>query len=270
MSAALIRQQTWLFDAITADQAPARLSRVLGGAAVPAAIGLEVYRHAYRARLRDCLADDFSAVQQVLGEAAFAVVADAYISELPPSASTLNRYGAAFPTWLQGAAKRLAVARRVYVGQLAHLEWALVEAIHAPLSPTVTRGALAKLAPEGWVAARLTPVPSLRLVRCTWSINAAYAAHLNARSLVPQRCPGAVVVVRRAAGLRRHQLGAVEARLLGALCAGVPLGRALAGIAPEQASTVQAAFAHWLASGFFSHISCPLLRRKSHVANRPL
>lgn len=260
MNAALLRQQTWLFDAITETQAPARLGRVLGGAAVPAAIGLEVYRHAYRARLRDCLADDFSAVQQVVGEAAFAGMANAYIDEVPPGASTLNRYGAAFPTWLQGAAKRLAVPRRVYVGQLAHLEWALVDAIHAPLSAPVTRRSLAKLAPDGWVSARLTPMPSLRLVRCTWSINATYAAYLSGRlsgltQLVPQRHPGAVVVVRRAAGLRRHELGAVEARLLGALCAGVPLGRALAGIAPEQAPIVQAAFAQWLASGFFSHIS---------------
>ncbi len=260
MSVALLRQQAWLFAAITEDQAPAHIGRVLGGAAVPAAIGLEVYRHAYRARLRDCLADDFSAVQQVLGEATFAAVANAYISELPPTASTLNRYGAAFPTWMQGAAMRLAVVRRVHVVQLAHLEWALVDAIHAPSSTIVTRGALAKLAPADWVSARLTPVPSLRLVRCTWSINATYAAYLTGRSadltqLIPQRQRGAVAIVRRASGLRRHELGLVESRLLAALCAGTPLGRALAGIAAEEAPTVQAAFAHWLASGFFSHIS---------------
>ena len=259
-TAALIRQQAWLFDAITLEQAPARIGNVLGGAAVPADIGLEVYRHAYRARLRDCLADDFSAVQQVVGETVFADIANAFINEVPPSASTLNRYGASFPSWLQGAAQRLSlpILRLVHVRQLAHLEWALVEAIHAPLSAQISRRALAGLAPEDWVKARLVPVPTLRVVRCTWSINATYAAYLRGRGvreLVPQRQTGAVVVVRRTAGLRRHELGAVEARWLSAICAGAPLGRALAGISPEQAPLVQAAFTNWLANGFFSHVS---------------
>ena len=161
---------------------------------------------------------------------------------------------------MQGAAQRLSlpILRLVHVRQLAHLEWALVEAIHAPLSAQISRRALAGLAPEDWVKARLVPVPTLRVVRCTWSINATYAAYLRGRGvreLVPQRQTGAVVVVRRTAGLRRHELGAVEARWLSAICAGAPLGRALAGISPEQAPLVQAAFTNWLANGFFSHVS---------------
>lgn len=260
MSATLARRQEWLFDAITGDAAPARINRILGGAAVPADIGLEVYRHAYRARLRDCLADDFAAVQQVVGEASFAVLADAYINEIPPSASTLNRYGSQFPAWLRQALPRLTLElnlrlpQRTHVVELADLEWALVEAIHAPAVISVTRSALAKLPPGGWAEVRLVPVPSLRVVRCTWSINATYAAFLSQRipSSKPQRHSGAVVVLRRAAGLRRHELNSVEARLMAKLCAGAPLGRALAGIAPEHAATVQAAFSNWLACGFFS------------------
>lgn len=256
MSTTLARRQEWLFDAITGDAAPAQIGRVLGGAAVPAGVGLDVYRHAYRSRLHDCLADDFSAVQQVVGEASFAVMADAYISEIPPSASTLNRYGSQFPGWLHMAIPRLPLrlTQRTHLVQLAHLEWALVEAIHAASATTVTRSALAKLPPGGWADVRLTPVPSLRLVRCTWSINATYAAFLAGRiaRTVPMRQSGAVVVLRRSTGLRRHELNSVEALLLGKLCAGAPLGRALAGIAPEHAATVQAAFAGWLSSGFFS------------------
>jgi hypothetical protein len=199
-------------------------------------------------------------VQQVVGEAAFVDLANAFINDVPPSASTLNRYGSTFPSWLQTAAQRLPlpIPRRVHLRQLAYLEWALVEAIHAPLSTLISQRALAGLAPEAWATARLIPVPSLRVVRCTWSINATYAAYLRGRGLrglVPQPQTGAVVVVRRAAGLRRHELGAVEARWLRAICAGAPLGRALAGLSPEQAPLVQAAFTHWLANGFFSHIS---------------
>lgn len=260
MSATLARRQAWMFDAITSDTAPPRIDRILGGAAVSADIGLEVYRHAFRARLRDCLADDFSAVQQLVGEASFAVMADAYVSEIPPSASTLNRYGSQFPAWLRAAAARLnsrlqlRLVQRTHLIELAHLEWALVESIHAASATTITRSALAKLPPGGWAEIRLTPVPSLRLVRCTWSINATYAAFLTGRiaRTTPQRQSGAVVVLRRPAGLRRHELNAIEARLLTKLCAGASLGTALAGIAPEHAATVQAACARWLASGFFS------------------
>lgn len=256
MSTALARRQAWLFDAVTSEAAPGRIARVLGGAAVSADIGLEVYRHAFRARLRDCLVDDFSAVQQVVGEAAFAVIADAYINAFPPSASTLNRYGSQFPAWLHSAVTELPLrlTHTAHLVQLAHLEWAVVEAIHSASASSVTRSALAKLPEGGWAEVRLTPVPSLRLVRCTWSINATYVAYLTKRIATskPQRHTGAVVVLRRAAGLRRHELNAVEARLLAKLCAGAPLGRALAGIAPEHAATVQAAFAGWLAGGFFS------------------
>ena len=67
MSTTLARRQEWLFEAITSDAAPAQIGRVLGGAAVPAGVGLDVYRHAYRSRLRDCLADDFSAVPVASG-----------------------------------------------------------------------------------------------------------------------------------------------------------------------------------------------------------
>ena len=233
MSAVLARHQEWLFEAITGAAPQTRAGRILGGAAVPADIGLEVYRHAFRSRLRDCLADDFSAVKKVVGEASFAVLANAYISEFPPRASTLNRYGSQFPGWLRHSAARLPLhlPQRTHVVELAHLEWALVEAIHAPSATSMTRTALAKLPQDGWAKVRLVPVPSLRMKGFTWSINDSYAAFLAQRSVAskPQRHTGAVVVLRRASGLRRHQLDFVAARLLAKLCAGAQISRALAG-----------------------------------------
>lgn len=249
MSATLARRQDWLLTAITADASPARLGRVLGGAAVPADIGLEVYRHAYRARLRECLADDFSAIQHLLGADAFAALADRYIAAVPPQDSTLNAYGSRFPAWVR--TQRVAT----HVAQLADLEWALVAAIHAAYVPAITRSALAKLPPGGWAAVRLVPVPSLRLVRCTWAVNALYEAYRTGRHVAPKRHAGAVVVVRRASGLRRIELAAAEARLLGRLISGAPLGQALAGVSADQAQSVQVAFAAWLAAGFFSGIT---------------
>ncbi len=250
MSATLARRQEWLFAAITAADAPSRIGSILGGTAVDPAIGLEVYRFGYRARLRDCVIDDFPAVQHVIGEAAFAALADRYITDEPPRDATLNAYSSRFPQWLRTTAER--VPQRAHLVQLAALEWALVEALHAPTAPAIAKSALARLAPEVWPTTRLRVAPSLRIVPCTWAVNASYQTYRLQRPPTPAvRQRGAVVIVRRPAGLRRLELDHDECRLLQRLAGGLPLGRALAGVPAERSGMIQTAFARWLAHGLF-------------------
>jgi hypothetical protein len=250
MSAALARRQAWLLNAITEPEAPKRLGSVLGGAAVPSAIGLEVYRHAYRARLRDCLADDFSAVQFLLGAAAFAELADRFIADVPPHESTLNGYGAGFPDWLRTADD---VRQRRRLLDLARLEWALVEAIHAPRGARLTVAALGRIAPDAWATTRLVPTPTLRLIRCTYAANADYEAYRAQRAIpAAVRRSNVVLVLRTARGLRRLSLEPAEGKLLIRLASGISLGRALAGVAPDDAGHIQSYFTRWLAEGLFA------------------
>lgn len=250
MSATLARRQEWLFTAITGTDAPARIGSMLGGTAVDPAIGLEVYRFGYRARLRECIIDDFPAVQHVIGEAAFAALAERYITDKPPRDATLNAYGSRFPAWLRSASGRL--PQRAHLVQLAMLEWALVEALHAPTAPAIAKSALSTLAPSAWPTTRLRLAPSVRIVPCTWSVNASYEAFRAKRPApLAVRQPGAVVIIRRPAGMRRLELDQDECRLLQRLAAGVPLGRALAGVPTERSGMIQAVFSRWLAHGLF-------------------
>jgi hypothetical protein len=249
MSAALAQRQAWLLAAITAEVAPARLTSVLARTAVAPSIGLEVYRHAYRARLRECVADDFPAVEQILGSDSFAALADRYIAELPPQASTLNAYSKAFPTWLRQQRLR----QGTYLAQMADLEWALIAAIHAPLAPPLALTALHQLDQDGWATARLLAIPSLHLIRHTWAINDAYNAYRSGKNL-PQVASkrGAVAVFRRARGLQRLELDLLQATVLSRLARGQRLATALADLDAGAAGTIQSSFRTWFAAGLFT------------------
>lgn len=148
---ALATRQRWLHHAITGVRAPAHPGALLGGTAVPPEIGIAVYRHAYRARLREALTDDFTAVAQVVGEDAFTRLVDTFIRVHPPQDATLNAYGRFFPPWLA----RARIARRTALAELARLEWALVEALHAPLAQMLAASTLAGVAPATWGRVRL-------------------------------------------------------------------------------------------------------------------
>jgi Putative DNA-binding domain len=252
MSAVLAKRQRWLYDAIVDVRPPAKPQQVLGGAAVPPELGLSVYRHAYLARLRDCVADDFAAVATVVGEDAFARLANAFIRAQPPVDSTLNAYGRFFPTWL--ATTR--VPRRAQLVELAQLEWALVEAIHAALAPSLSGAELARVAPHAWARIRLKTAPSLQVLPCRFATNEVYEAYRKQRPL-PQalRRTGGIAVLRLSNGLNRFALDAVETRVLRKIVAGKPLGEALAGLSARHLQNIQASFTQWVARGFFTALA---------------
>jgi hypothetical protein len=216
------------------------------------ATGLEVYRHAYRARLREALADDFTAVACVVGDAAFTRLVDAFIRAHPPQDATLNAYGRSFPAWLA----RARIARRGALVELARLEWALVEALHAPLAPAIDAAALAAVPPQAWGRVRLRPAPSLRVLACRHEVDAVLEA-VRRQDTPPafRRRSGGVAVLRGADGLRRIALDALEARVLGALVAGASLADALDRIAADRLPALRDAFTRWVAQGFFTALA---------------
>ena len=245
----LAKDQSWMLAAITTKRNPTHIER-LGGAAIPAAIGLGIYRHAYRARLQECLLDDFPAVAALLGAEMFAELADTVISELPPVDSTLNRYGKRLVTWLASHLTATSHGRIAY--DLARLEWALVEALHAPLAERLDPAALAAVPPRRWAKVRLVPVPSLRRISSRWPVDDLFRQHLRQEPMVvPAPDPGTVLVVRDIQGLHRRTITPGAARLLLKLVRGEPLGQAIAACRLG-ASAIQLACANLFAAGCFS------------------
>lgn len=62
---------------------------------------LAIYQRSYIARLRNCMSQQFSALEYALGEAIFCAFADDYLASNPSSNYNLSFLGAAFPDYLQ-------------------------------------------------------------------------------------------------------------------------------------------------------------------------
>jgi hypothetical protein len=164
---ALRDYQSAVAAAIAAGDARAALS-LFQGAPLRRERGFRVYANNQMHALVSALAATFPAVQRILGAPAFTSVAIGYARRHPPARDPLLLwYGGSFPAFLEG----LEGIAAPYLPDLARLEYAWLEAYHAaevePLSPHY----FAALTPEQLVAARLSPHPSVRLLRSRWAVD---------------------------------------------------------------------------------------------------
>lgn len=119
---------------------------------------LKIYAFAYRARLRDALADDFPALYKELGQRRFDALARAYLAAHPSRHYSVRALGRALPRFLREYAPR-----RPHLGELAQFEWAQLEAFDAADSTPVTPAEFAALAPTTWPGLRLRLAPSVQV-----------------------------------------------------------------------------------------------------------
>jgi hypothetical protein len=271
---ALPELQSWFFERVTEPRA--RGTRALGAEAAleelvvagrldPSA-RVEVYRHGYFARLEECLEDDYPALRYALGAARFEALCHDFIERHPPPSPSLNYYGAPFAAYCRTRSE----AWGGFAAELARLEWALVEAIHAEEGSRLEVAALARLSPAEWSCARLIPSPALRMLSFEYPVEEFYQRFVDRDDAleapsdgVPLPSPewSAVAVCRREEVVWRLTLRPSLARLLECLMAGAPLLSALeqlgssvdAGSAtPEE---LQRAFRDWVSCGLFSEVS---------------
>lgn len=243
---ALPELQRWFLDALV-DRPDGPVAAVLAdGPALSAAARLEGMRGAYVARLVECLADDYPGVAAFLGPARFDALARRVIRRHPSRHANLNHYG------------RVLVdeAPRGFLRELARLEWALVEAVHAPTPPRLDPARLAAFTPAQWGAAVFVPSPALRVLSGAWPVNRWYQAFREGSpGPRPPRGASAVAVYRKGTRVWRMDLAPLPLRLLGALVDGVPLGPALAPLEGEAgAGAVMAWFQAWVREGLFADV----------------
>jgi hypothetical protein len=259
----LAELQSWLFERVLdpAPAAPDAASAVVVSGHLPAADRVEVYRHGYAARLVECLADDYPALQHALGVAPFEELCRAFIQAHPPPSPSLNYYGAPLAQFIAARPERWSQP----ASELAQLEWALVEAIHADEGERLDSAALGRLSPEDWSRAQLVPSPTLRLLSTRHAVADHYQAFQEgsvASECWPSPGESAVAVCRREADVWRVRIPTALTPLLSSLISGTPLLTAIercssdeiAGsrsIAPEE---LQRAFQDWVACGMFSGV----------------
>lgn len=270
---------------------------------------LEIYANAYYARLLECLRDTFPVLAQVLGAEVFDSFAFDYLQRYPSRSYTLYRLAESFPRFLDetrpdqppaaGAAGAADPGWPDFLIDLATFELAIAEVFDGPgaegeplLAPA---DLLARQAGGDFAAARIAPVPCLRLLRFRYPVNAFYSSAMAMRSRRPVESPelldaraapepasadGAgtaadlpipdpgeehVALSRTDYVVRRYPLTPFEAAVLAALLAGAAVGDAIAGAAAaselpddELAAQLDTAFRRWTAAGFFRAAAGPV------------
>lgn len=140
------------------DQPNAMAERAQGSRRADVGLMLNVYRHAYVARLIEVLATDYPKLKTLAGEAMFDRLARAYIAAHPSRSFSARWLGGQLPGFLATASP---FSEQPALAAMATFEWALATAFDAADAPAEPLAALAAVPPAAWPAMRLHPHPAL-------------------------------------------------------------------------------------------------------------
>ena len=267
--------QIWMVGAITGADADADAKDVeryvTAGPHLSAAGRFEIYRSGYHARLVECLLDDYpvlAAILDRLGDDQFGALCRAYVDRHPSASPNLNGFGRHMASFcrevkLEGFPGFAALG--VFASELAALEWALVEVLHAETAPPLQIEALQSMPPEAWARARFIRSEALRVFRFEYPVNAVFIANRIEGIVpgVPAPSRNAVAVYRKDVQLWRMELTPAMLAVLEPLVAGKTLGEALAAIEADESdpevlaqtgANLMVWFREWVDSGFFTRI----------------
>ncbi|HLY09773.1 MAG TPA: DNA-binding domain-containing protein [Planctomycetota bacterium] len=221
---------------------------------------VEIYADAYMARLTEALHEDFPAVSKFLGHRAFHGLARAYLERHPSRSWSLNPLGRKLPEFLSGNVR---IPKREAVRALATVEVAMAECFDEKAAESLKPGDFGTLPPEEFIGARLTFVPTFRLVDVEYAVNPYIDAVRQEREQSPplRKKKSWIAIYRKEFKVWRLDLreGAYEA--LAVLRSGGTVGRAVAAAArvwkgkPETLTAqIRQWFGEWASEGFFSAI----------------
>lgn len=218
---------------------------------------MDIYADMYFYRLRDCFQDDFPAVYAVIGAANFHNLVTDYLIDCPPSHFSL-RYAA---QQLPGFVAAHPLCRRwPYLGDLASLEWSIIDAFDAADAPLLEPEVLAGIAPQDWADLRFELTPSLRVLALRWPAHEVWQRIQGGAAIdAVQPAPTWVRVWRRDLRIFHHAIDALEHAALTAVAYGEPFadvcGR-VAELGADSASAERVAgfLRGWLQDGLLSGV----------------
>lgn len=251
--------QRWLFQRVTQPLGappaePDGDARWVTSGKLPSAERIAVYQRAYFSRLVECLRDDYPALARALGADAFEASCLAFIEAHPPASASLNHYGAPFADF---CATRHG-PHAAFASDLARLEWAVVECIHADAERWLDARELGAISEQQWSLARLIASPAARLLATSYRVHAYYRAFLDGEQPEPPAFEATTIAVcRRGDPVRRFEVDPRFAGLLRRLMSGEPLAGALAEVPADEsaAAELQRALSEWVACGLFCGVA---------------
>jgi hypothetical protein len=188
-------------------------------------VRLDVYRNNVVSSLVEALADTFPVVHAVVGDAAFRTLAASHVRAHPPRSPVLAHYGGGFAAWLADAE---ALAAQPWLPDLARLEFARVQAFHAPEAQALEAGALASwlARPDALPGLVLHLHPSVQVLASAWAVVSLWAAHQGPGPATPPSMaePEAALVMRAGDDAVVVPVPPAMARWVARLRQGRPLG----------------------------------------------
>ena len=191
---------------------------------------LAIHRNTFVASITKALRLTYPAVDRLVGSEFFDGAAHAFVQERPPRSAWLDDYGADFPDFLAAFAPAASLR---YLADVARLEWAVGQALHAVDAKPVDLARLAAIDEADHGRIRFTPHPSVSLLRANSPVDKLWHAVIeqdDAALAGLDLAAGPVrLLVQRSSdgGVRVTRVEERAWRFAEQLFAGVPLGVAL-------------------------------------------
>jgi hypothetical protein len=209
-----------------------------------AARRMDVYAEMYFFRLRDCLAEDFPVLFEIIGARRFHNLVTDYLLAHPPEHPSIRHAGGRMPVFLQ---QHPLVATFPFAADLAAFEWARGEVFDAEDPQPMNGAELARIPAETWPRLCLRVIAACRLLQLEYPVDAIWSA----RASKPAEAR-ALLVWRQGFLVYHRALAADEARALAALLQDAPLAVACAhfGAAEQATRMLEQWFGRGLVAGY--------------------
>lgn len=219
--------------AVLGHERPEIIAAILGEES-EAGARLRIHRHHLLLSLTEALKANFPVTCRVVDPRFFGYAADAFIRAHPPGAPCLAEYGARFPDFLRAFEPARALP---YLGDLARLEWAVLEARNAADAAPIAPESLRHVPVVDYPNLTLQLGPSYHLLRTVWAVERIWAAHQEGEPQEPIDLGSEgsrLLVRRRGAEIEVETVDAASFAFLAALRHGRSLARAgAAGLAAD-------------------------------------
>lgn len=212
------------FAAALLDPARAVPPGLTGPDGGPAGRRFDIYRNNVAVSLTEALATAFPVLAKLLGEANFRGLAGMFLRAHPPASPVLMFYGAEMPAFLAALPQ---LAHLPYLPDVARLELALRESYHAADADILTAQALADVAPDALMRARVVLHPALRIVASAWPIHGIWARNMTPGAPKPAQGAETVLITRPAFDPVQTLAPAGAEAFVSALGAGAAFGDAI-------------------------------------------
>ncbi|MEO7107849.1 MAG: DNA-binding domain-containing protein [Rhodoferax sp.] len=223
----------------------------------------DVYRNAYRARLRGALRANYEVLPLVMGDYDFDAVANAYIDAKPSAHYSLRWFGHELCDFM--ASHDDLVAHPAML-DLARMEWALRTAFDAASVEPLTADALTSMAPDAWPNLRFGLHPAVQLLAMQWAVGPVWHA-LKAQQddvPLPEALAHHMLVWRLGLNTQWKSLSSAEVSFVQSLHAGhtfAEICEALADVVGEDtaAQTAATQLREYLGNGVIASVLAPQL-----------